>query len=498
MDMHATQWIYRLADFAVDKALIEAQDRPFYVNRLLEAMNMDAPQEIDYVPCAAPQTATQALEALADIAARSGLIADTAESRDLFHGKLMGLVTPEPARVRERFFALYKEGGPAAATEWFYRMCRDCDYIKVDRIAKNVRFFEDSDAGRLEITINLSKPEKDPRDIAAQKNAKQTGYPRCMLCSENPGYAGRVGFPARQNHRMIPLTLGGKRWHLQYSPYLYYGEHCIVLNDEHVPMRISHDGFERMFDFIDQFPHYFIGSNADLPIVGGSILAHDHFQGGNHRFPMDDAGVWIALESPRPGVTACVADWPMSCVRLTGKSRADLIALADEMLAAWRAWTDEACGIYAHTDQPHNTITPILRMEDGAYTLSLVLRNNLTSDEHPLGIFHPHADLHHIKKENIGLIEVMGLFILPGRLKEELAQVERSLSEGGPVAQAHAAWTEELRALPGAKDDPAGTVRRGLGRKCARVLADAGVYKHDENGRAGFVRFLESVGYRQA
>ena len=498
MQTQTTQWIYRLADFAVAKELIEAQDRRFYVNRLLEAMGMDAPEEIEYAPEAAPETATRMLDALSDIAAQRGLIADTGESRELFQGKLMGLLTPEPARVRERFEALYRADGPAAATDWFYRLCRDCDYIKVDRIARNMRFFEDSDAGRLEITINLSKPEKDPRDIAAQRNAKKTGYPKCMLCAENPGYAGRAGFPARQNHRMIPLTLCEKPWHLQYSPYLYYGEHCIVLNDEHVPMRISHDGFVRMFDFVDQFPHYFIGSNADLPIVGGSILSHDHFQGGRHRFPMDDAPARIALEAPRPGVTACVADWPMSCVRLVSKSREDLIALADEMLDAWRGWTDEACGVYAHTDQPHNTITPILRMEDGAYTLSLVLRNNRTSEEHPLGIFHPHADLHHIKKENIGLIEVMGLFILPGRLKKELAEVERSLVDGSAVAEAHAAWTEELRAQPGAKDDPEGTVRRGLGKKCARVLADAGVYKRDENGRAGILRFLSAIGYREA
>ena len=498
MDTCKTEWIYRLVDFAIARNLIEVQDRRFFVNRLLEAMAMDAPEEITYAPTEAPETATAMLDALSAAAAAQGLIADSGENRDLFSAKLMGLLTPEPSRVRERFFTLYSESGPAAATQWFYDLCRRCDYIKVDRIARNIRFFEDTPAGRLEITINLSKPEKDPRDIAAQRNAKKTGYPKCMLCAENPGYAGRAGFPARQNHRMIPLTLNGKLWHLQYSPYLYYGEHCIVLNDEHVPMRISHDGFERMFDFVDQFPHYFIGSNADLPIVGGSILSHDHFQGGNHRFPMDDAGVWISLKDPRAGVSACVADWPMSCVRLESESRADLIALADKMLAAWRKWSDPACDVYAETDQPHNTITPILRRENGKYRLSLVLRNNRVSEEHPLGIFHPHADLHHIKKENIGLIEVMGLFILPGRLKTELAEVERALVENTPVPEAHAAWTEELRAQPGAKDDPAATVRRGLGKKCARVLADAGVYKHDGNGRAGFVRFLESVGYREA
>ena len=362
-----------------------------------------------------------------------------------------------------------------------------------------MRFFEDTEAGKLEITINLSKPEKDPRDIAAQRSAKQAGYPKCMLCPENPGYAGRIGFPARQNHRMIPLTLNGKLWHMQYSPYLYYGEHCIVLNDEHAPMRISHDGFVRMFDFVDQFPHYFIGSNADLPIVGGSILSHDHFQGGNHRFPMDDLGVW-----DRPQGAARGRD------RLRGRL-ADELRAAGERLARgpYRPCRRNAGRLaqvvrpclrhLCRDDQPHNTITPILRMGKRQVPLSLVLRNNRTSKEHPLGIFHPHAELHHIKKENIGLIEVMALFILPGRLKKELADVERALVEGTPVAEAHAAWTEELRAQPGAKDDPAGTVRRGLGKKCARVLlADAGVYKHDENGRAGFVRFLESIGYQEA
>ena len=255
MDTHVTEWIYCLVDFAIAKEMIEAQDRAFYVNRLLEAMRLDAPEEIDYAPVPAPETATEMLDALTGAAAAQGIIEDSGENRDLFSAKLMGLLTPEPQRVRERFFELYKEGSPTAATEWFYKLCRDCDYIKVDRIAKNMRFFEDTEAGKLEITINLSKPEKDPRDIAAQRSAKQTGYPKCMLCPENPGYAGRIGFPARQNHRMIPLTLNGKRWHMQYSPYLYYGEHCIVLNDEHVPMRISHDGFVRMFDFVDQFPH---------------------------------------------------------------------------------------------------------------------------------------------------------------------------------------------------------------------------------------------------
>ena len=327
------------------------------------------------------------LDALAGAAAVQGIIEDSGENRDLFSAKLMGLLTPEPQRVRERFFALYKEGSPAAATEWFYKLCRDCDYIKVGPHRQKHALFRGHrgrQAGDHHQPFQAGEgPARHRR--AAQRQADRLSQVHAL--PGNPGYAGRIGFPARQNHRMIPLTLNGKRWHMQYSPYLYYGEHCIVLNDEHVPMRISHDGFVRMFDFVDQFPHYFIGSNADLPIVGGSILSHDHFQGGNHRFPMDEAGVWIALKEPRAGVSACVADWPMSCVRLESASREDLITLADDMLAAWRKWSDPACDIYAETDQPHNTITPILRMENGKYRLSLVLRNNRTSKEHPLGIF---------------------------------------------------------------------------------------------------------------
>lgn len=494
MDARATCLIRRLTDFAVEKGLIEAQDIRFFFNRLLDAMGMDAPQEGECPPEPIAQTATPILDQLVQIACERGIALDSAEGRDLFSARLMGLLTPEPALVRARFDALYASD-PVAATDWFYQFCRDCDYIKVDRIAKNIRFFEDTDAGRLEITINLSKPEKDPRDIAAQLNAKKTGYPKCMLCAENPGYAGRPGFPARQNHRMIPLKLGGKLWHMQYSPYLYYGEHCIVLNDEHVPMHVSREGFVRMFDFVDLFPHYFIGSNADLPIVGGSILSHDHFQGGRHRFPMDDAGAWIPLTEPRKGVRACVADWPMSCVRLESASREDLIDLATQMLEAWRVYSDPACDILTSPDVPHNTITPILRIEDGRYRLCLVLRNNRVSPEHPLGIFHPHADLHHIKKENIGLIEVMGLFILPGRLVGELKQVERALTAGEPAPQAHAHWVRQLREryVPG--EDAQALIRRGLGEKCARVLSDAGVYKRDARGRAGFMRFLNSIGY---
>lgn len=509
MSKNATELLHLLLDFAEDRRLIEAEDREYSLNRLLEILAMDAPECPRPARSAVPETATPILEPLLDLAAARGLLSNSVEQRDLFSAKLMGALTPHPKTVRDSFARLYRESGAAAATSYFYELCRSADYIRVDRIARNVRFFHDSPCGELEITINLSKPEKDPRDIAAQRNAKQTGYPRCMLCVENPGYAGRAGFPARQNHRIVPLTLGGQPWYLQYSPYSYYNEHCIVFNREHVPMKISRESFVRLFDFVKAFPHYFLGSNADLPIVGGSILSHDHFQGGGHIFPMDRAPVRIPLTAPDADVEAWVADWPMSCIVLRSADRERIIELADRMLGAWRAYSDPACGIFAETDGvPHNTITPVARMEDGKYKLYLVLRNNLTTPEHPLGVFHPHADLHHIKKENIGLIEVMGLFILPGRLVSELGELERYLTgktpldaapEAGSPLEKHYAWVREIAAEAGtglSADAAREALRTGLANKCARVLADAGVYKRTPEGDAGVLRFLESIGYR--
>ena len=507
MILTATECIYRLADFAIDNGLVAPIDRSYTINRLLEIMAQDAPEDIDYKKAPAPETATAWLERLCDVAVERGILQDSGERRDLFSAKLMGAVTPHPAMVRERFALLKQQAGPKAATGYFYKLCRDVDYIRVDRIAKNTRFFADTEAGRLEITINLSKPEKDPRDIAAARNAVQAAYPRCMLCAENPGYAGRVGFPARQNHRVIPLSLNGKPWYLQYSPYLYYNEHCIVFNQEHIPMKVDRGTFERLFDFVDQYPHYFLGSNADLPIVGGSILSHDHFQGGNHHFPMDDSPVRIPLKAPVAGVTAHVADWPMTCVVLEGADRAALVELADRMLAAWRGWSDPACDILAETDAPHNTITPVARRTEAGYRLYLVLRNNRTSPEHPLGIFHPHADLHHIKKENIGLIEVMGLFILPGRLQKELAALAEYLTGARPLTDApeagsplcqHWEWLRGIAAKTGTAltdEEAEAALRQAVADKCARVLADAGVYKHTPEGDAGVTRFLEGLGY---
>ena len=504
----ATESIYRLTDFAVAKGIVAPIDRSYTVNRLLEIMQMDAPEEISYTPEPAPETATAYLDSLCDAAVASGILQDSGERRDLFSAKLMGALTPHPAMVREKFSLLNGSAGPRRATGWFYQLCRDVDYIKVDRIAKNARFFEDTPAGRLEITINLSKPEKDPRDIAAQRSMKQTAYPKCMLCIENPGYAGRPGFPARQNHRVIPLQLQNKPWYMQYSPYLYYNEHCIVFNHEHIPMKIDRGTFERLFDFVELFPHYFLGSNADLPIVGGSILSHDHFQGGSHDFPMDAAGVRIPLHSPVEGVTAHVADWPMTCVVLEGQDRDAIVDMADKMLIAWRGYSDPDCDIYAETEgTPHNTITPIARKTENGYRLSLVLRNNRTSDENPLGIFHPHADLHHIKKENIGLIEVMGLFILPGRLLNEFEGLKDYLTgrraiddapEAGDALEKHYDWIKDIASRRGASMTDAeaeAALHQELGVKCARVLADAGVYKQTPEGDKGVVRFLNTLGY---
>ncbi len=504
---NATGYMLRMIDFAVEKGLVEAEDRKYTLNLLLDIMKMDAPEPmtLDYEPL--PPTLTPILGGLCNIAVERGLIADTQGERELFATRLCGTITPSPKEVRDRFNALKKNEGAQDATKWFYEMCRANDYIRVDNIAKNVRFFSDSPCGELEVTINLSKPEKDPRDIAAQRNAPAVGYPSCMLCAENPGYAGRTGFPGRQNHRMIPLMLAGEKWHMQYSPYLYYPEHCIVLNDEHRPMKISAETFDRLFDFVEQFPHYMLGSNADLPIVGGSILSHDHFQGGHYAFPMDKAADLISFKTGDDKVSAALIDWPMTCIRLRSTDRSALKAQAVKILDAWRAYSDPENDIYAETDAPHNTVTPVMHRDGEMWRLDLVLRNNRTSSEHPLGIFHPHAHLHHIKKENIGLIEVMGLFILPGRLLTELAALHPYLMGEVPLSEVpaedspiykHYEWLKNIAEQTGTaltKDEAEAAIRKALACVCAEVLADAGVYKQTEQGRAGLVRFMKSIGF---
>ena len=504
----ATALIEELLDFATRHGLTEEIDRPYFRNLLLDAMGMDAPAEDVNWNREVPATATGMLNRFCDLAVEKGIIEDMSYARDLFSARLMGLLTPAPAAVRAAFLDSLNAGRPEEATQRFYDMCRACDYIKVDAIAQNVRYFADSPAGELEITINLSKPEKDPKEIAKLKNAPSVGYPKCMLCVENPGYAGRSNFPARQNHRIVPLSLNGQRWYIQYSPYAYYPEHCIVFNERHIPMKIDRGTFERLFSFVRQLPHYMLGSNADLPIVGGSILNHDHFQGGCYHFPMDKAGVRATLTSPNAAVSACVLDWPMSTIQLSGSDEMALIDEAERILNAWRGWSDPTCDVYAETDgTPHNTITPILRKVDGLYKLNLVLRNNRTSDEHPLGIFHPHAPLHHIKKENIGLIEVMGLFILPGRLKTEMALLHDYLTGRKPMSRPdesdpsakHYDWLEQIVRGHGLcqDDESAEQLLRGeIAKVCAQVLADAGVYKLDDNGLNGMKRFLASVGYQ--
>ncbi len=510
MEQRTTRAILGLIHFAENAGLAASYDRTYLQNLLLDAMQLGAPAPDAEAPETLAPTVTPLVRELSEIAAIKGIIEDTPGARERFETRLCGLITPSPWEVRTKFSALYREAGPRAATNWFYQLCRACDYIRVDQIARNVRFFAPSPAGELEITINLSKPEKDPRDIAAERGAPQVGYPKCMLCVENPGYAGRAGFPARQNHRMIPLTLSGEPWHFQYSPYLYYNEHCIVLSERHSPMKISRGTFLRLFEFVSQFPHYFLGANADLPIVGGSILSHDHFQGGQYTFPMDKAAARTSLICPEEGVRASVVEWPMTCLRLTGRDSARLIDLAERILSAWRTHSDPECGVLAETDQPHNTITPILRRVDDEWALNLLLRNNRVSEEHPLGIFHPHEELHHIKKENIGLIETMGLFILPGRLLSELDALKKYLTgeipldrapEKGAPLEKHYAWVKQLAAEHGTKltnDEAKSAIRAGLSVKCAQVLSDAGVYKSDEAGQAGLLRFLEPLGFRAA
>ena len=498
----ATETIYRLVDFAEAKGLVYPIDRAYAINRLLDVMQLPAPEMIEYTPEEAPETATKYLETLADCAFRMGNISNSRENRDLFITKVMGVLTPSPAEVREKFAKL-ESASPEAATSWFYQLCRDSDYIKVDRIAKNQQFFEDSPAGKLEITINLSKPEKDPRDIAAARNRPQVGYPKCMLCIENPGYAGRIGFPARQNHRVIPVTLGGQQWFMQYSPYLYYNEHCIVFNSQHIPMKIDKSAFEKLLDFVTAFPHYFVGSNADLPIVGGSILSHEHFQGGHYTFAMETAPVEKEVVfAGYEDVNAGIVKWPMSVLRLRGADKARIAELADKILIAWRGYSDETVGVVAFSDnEPHNTITPIARRRGADYELDLVLRCNITTAEHPLGVFHPHAEKHHIKKENIGLIEVMGLAVLPSRLKKELADLRSAILAGSDiradeVLAKHADWVDELKTQYAFTEENAEDILLAeTGKVFAAVLEDAGVYKRDAEGQAAFLRFVEVVNH---
>ena len=491
--------VSKLAAYALRTGLIAECEYTWAVNTILDALKLDSYTdpgkdwgEIDL--------AAVLDELLDDAYARGVLTENSVVYRDLFDTELMGRLTPRPAQVIEKFQALYRES-PRAATDWYYQFSQDTNYIRRDRIARDMQWKAETEYGEMDITINLSKPEKDPKAIAAARDLPASNYPRCQLCAENEGYAGRVNHPARQNHRIVPITINGSPWFLQYSPYVYYNEHCICLNSVHTPMKIDRACFGKLLDFVRQFPHYFVGSNADLPIVGGSILAHDHFQGGHYTFAMERAPVETPF--PFPGyedVQAGIVKWPMSVVRIACEDPERLVDLADRILNAWRGYTDESAVIYAETDStPHNTITPIARMRDGKYELDLVLRNNLTTPEHPLGLYHPHAELHHIKKENIGLIEVMGLAVLPARLKEELAAVAEGLVTGADLRASeltakHADWAEGFAPkYTITADNALDIVQRETGLVFAQVLEHAGVYKRDEAGKAAFLRFLNTI-----
>ena len=495
--MKIETYIDALVSYAMNTGLAEPEDHLVLVNRLLELLNKP-----DYEPSdeLQPEELEAILAGLLDYAVEKGLCGDDITSRDLFDTKLMGALTPMPREVRKTFAALYAES-PEKATDWYYKLSQDTDYIRRYRIAKDLRWKTSTKYGLLDITVNLSKPEKDPKAIAAAKNAPQSGYPKCMLCAENEGYAGRMNHPARQNHRIIPITIANSDWYMQYSPYVYYNEHCIVFNSEHTPMVIDKSALSKLMDFVTVFPHYFVGSNADLPIVGGSILSHEHFQGGHYTFPMEVAKVehpltFAGYEDIRTGIV----NWPMSVIRLTGADKDRVVELADKILRCWRGYTDADAFIYAETDGvPHNTITPIARRRGNDYELDLVLRNNITTEEHPLGVYHPHAELHHIKKENIGLIEVMGLAVLPARLKGELSALEDAILNGADIAadetlSKHAAWVEELKTRHTfTRENITEILREEVGHVFAKVLEHAGVYQRNEAGKVAMLRFVAEV-----
>ena len=491
--------VKKLVTYGIRTGMLSPSDEVWAVNQLLEVLQMDSyeePQEeIEDIDL------PQVLNRLCDCALETGALTENSiVYRDLFDTKLMGAITPMPSQVQKKFFDLYEEN-PQAATDWYYKFSQDTNYIRRDRIAKDVKWVAPTEYGDLDITINLSKPEKDPKAIAAAKNMPAASYPKCLLCRENEGYAGRVNHPARQNHRIIPVTINDSAWFMQYSPYVYYNEHCIVFNSQHTPMKIEPATFRKLLDFVKQFPHYFVGSNADLPIVGGSILAHDHFQGGHYTFAMEKAPIETSLTFDGfDNVEAGIVKWPMSVIRLRSSDDNALVELASSILAAWRGYTDESAFIFAETDgEPHNTITPIARMRDGKYELDLVLRNNITTEEHPLGVYHPHAELHHIKKENIGLIEVMGLAVLPARLKEELQVLADALVSGGDIRAderiaKHADWAEELKTrYTFTTDNAMDIVQKEVGIVFSKVLEHAGVFKRDTQGQQAFLRFVDCV-----
>ncbi|MBQ4557521.1 MAG: UDP-glucose--hexose-1-phosphate uridylyltransferase [Clostridia bacterium] len=491
--------IKKLVTYAEEHFLITPVDRAWATNRILEALNLQEyiEPETEYSDVDLEST----LAELLDYAAEKGLIEDnTTAYRDLFDTKLMGLLTPAPREVIDMFTALYSED-PEAATDYYYKLSRDTDYIRTYRVKKDLRWLYASEFGDLDITVNLSKPEKDPKAIAAARNAVKSSYPKCALCHENEGYAGHLNAAARQNHRTIPIIINNSQWYMQYSPYVYYNEHCIAFNGEHTPMKIDRAAFGKLLDFVTLFPHYFLGSNADLPIVGGSILSHDHFQGGKYEFAMTKAPIEKQLSFKGfEDVEAGIVKWPLSTIRLSCNDKDRLVELADKILIAWRGYTDEDAFVFAETDgEPHNTITPIARRRGDKYELDLVLRNNITTEEHPFGVYHPHAELHHIKKENIGLIEVMGLAVLPARLKAEMDLLKKAILAGDDLYKdetlnKHADWAYAfMKNETVTADNIDAVVEREIGRVFAEVLVHAGVYKCTEEGRTAFMRFVDTV-----
>jgi UDPglucose--hexose-1-phosphate uridylyltransferase len=507
--------ILDLVEYGLTTGLVTEDDKVYTINRLLELFEVDDIEDSVFEaqekkPAMTQESAENALEgildAMMDYAYENGIMKENSiVYKDLFDTKIMSCLMARPSEIRAKFNALYKES-PLKATDYFYKLSCDSNYIRRARIKKDQKWTKDTDFGTLDVTINLSKPEKDPKAIAAAKNAKQSAYPKCQLCKENEGYAGRVNHPARQNHRIIPVTINNSDWFFQYSPYVYYNEHCIVFNSVHTPMKIERATFGKLLDFVTDFPHYFVGSNADLPIVGGSILSHDHFQGGHYTFAMAKAPVEKEISFDGfSDVRAGIVKWPMSVIRISGPDKNRLVELADKILLAWRGYTDEDAFIFAETDgEPHNTITPIARRRGEDFELDLVLRNNITTEEHPLGVYHPHAKLHHIKKENIGLIEVMGLAVLPARLKDEMAELAEALCSGGDLRAtetlaSHADWVEEF--LPKydkiTDENVMDILHDEIGEVFKEVLLDAGVYKCTDEGRAAFMRFVDSVNQAQ-
>lgn len=490
--------IKKLVCYGLDKGLFTKRDEVYVTNRIMEILGLD---EFNCGDEYGNVDLESTLKEILDYAVENKLIEDGVVSRDLFDTKIMGAMLPRPSEITDKFYALYEES-PKAATDYFYKLSCDSDYIRRYRVEKDIKWTAETEYGTLDITINLSKPEKDPKAIAAAKALPQAGYPKCMLCKECEGYAGRLNFPARQNHRIIPVKINNSDWFFQYSPYVYYNEHCIVFNACHTPMAINSATFKKLLDFVKQFPHYFVGSNADLPIVGGSILSHDHFQGGNYTFAMAKAPVERKLTFDDFSDVECgIVKWPMSVIRLTAENPDRLIELSTKILASWRGYTDEDAFIFAETNgEPHNTITPIARRAGECFQLDLVLRNNITTDEHPLGVFHPHSELHHIKKENIGLIEVMGLAVLPARLKDEMALLKTAVLQSrdiraDEILSKHADWVDEIKGKYSDinSDNIDGIFNTEIGIVFSKVLEHAGVFKRTPEGTAAFLKFAESV-----